>query len=68
MLSHAVEEIVHNARFSGNIHDNFLGNVFVIIVAAARGEGESSKHHEYDSPNLHCFHFRYNFDVNNLLD
>ena len=43
MLSQAVEEVIHNAWFSGNIHDNFLGNVFVIIIAAARGEGESSK-------------------------
>ena len=25
----------------------------------ARGEGESSKHHKSDSPNLYCFHFRY---------
>ena len=57
MLSHTVEEVIHNARFSGNIHDNFLGNVFVIIVAAARCEGESSKHRKGESPEFHCFHF-----------
>ena len=28
-----------------------------VIVAAARGEGESSKHHKSDSPEFHCFHF-----------
>ena len=66
MLSHAVEEVVHNARFCGNIHDNFLGNVFVIIVAAARCEGESSKHRKGESPNLHCFHFYYFFFVVNI--
>ena len=28
-----------------------------VIVAAARGEGESSKHRKGESPEFHCFHF-----------
>ena len=60
MLSHAVEEVVHNARLCGNAHIHFLGNVFVVIVAAARGEGEhGSGHHEDVSPNFLCFHIYY---------
>ena len=43
MLSHAVEEVVHYAWLSGNTHVNLLDNV---LVVAARGEEESSKHRE----------------------
>jgi hypothetical protein len=29
------------------------------FIAAARGEGESSKHHKSDSPEFHCFHIHF---------
>jgi hypothetical protein len=65
MLSHAIEEIVHHARFSGNAHINLIGNVLVIIVAAARDEGEQcNAHHKDVSPDFHCFHFCYVLYVN----
>ena len=35
---------------------NSKGFVLFTIIAAARGEGESSKHHEGDSPEFHCIH------------
>ena len=67
VLSHAVEEVVHHARFGGNTHVHFLGNVFVVvIVAAARGQGEGSKYREGESPDFHCFHFYYFFSVVNV--
>ena len=38
---------------------NSKGLILLTIIAAARGEGESSKHHKCDSPELHCFHIRF---------
>ena len=38
---------------------NSKGLILFTIIAAARGEGESSKHHKCDSPELHCFHIRF---------
>ena len=43
------------------------GLASVVIVAAARGEGESSKHHKCDSPEFHCFHFAKNFNFLNYF-
>jgi hypothetical protein len=37
-----------------------------IVIAAARGEGDSSKHHKSDSPEFHCFHFDIMFLLNCL--
>ena len=37
------------------------------FVAAARGEGESSKHHKSNSPEFHCFHFAKHFNYLNFV-
>jgi hypothetical protein len=39
----------------------FSSNFF--IVAAARGEGEGSKHQKNVSPNLHCCDYHYDLVV-----
>ena len=46
---------------------NSKGLVLFTIIAAARGEGESSKHHEGDSPEFHCFHLSVSIVTFNLM-
>ena len=40
-----------------------MSSYLMFDVAAARGEGEGSKHRKGESPNLHCFHCFFVFNI-----
>ena len=56
-----VWNILIGSSFCRDEDGHLFYDVLVVIVAAARGEGESSKHHKCDSPEFQCFHFAKNF-------
>ena len=46
---------------------NSKGFILLVVIAAARGEGESSKHHKSDSPEFHCIHLSVSIVTFNLM-